>query len=329
MRLGALLPHLGDTDPLELAIAAEEWGYDSVWLGELWGRSSVVTLTEIASHTEAIGIGTAITNVYSRSPATLAMTAATLDDVAEGRFTLGLGTSTQKAIEDLHGMDFARPVRRAHEAIELLQCFTSGESDRVRYDGEIFSVADFPPIDADVPIYHAALGPANRRVVGRLCDGWLPHNIPFTDLDDAFEEIATAARERGRDPEAITVAPYVPAAVADEPAVAERAIKSHVAYYIGSAAGYRNAVGARFLKESEAIASAWGEGDREAAAEAVTEEMVGTLGVCGTPEEARTQLEALYEETAIDYPLVIVPQQAADDLAAGTLEALAPLATGD
>ena len=327
MRLGALLPHLGDTDPIELATDAEGWGYDSVWLGELWGRNSVVTLTEIACHTENIGIGTAITNVYSRSPATLAMTAATLDDAADGRFTLGVGTSTEKAIEDLHGMDFARPVRRAHEAIELLQRFTSGESDRVRYDGEIFSVADFPPIEADVPIYHAALGPANRRVVGRLCDGWLPHNVPFLDLDDAFEGIATAARERGRDPEAITVAPYVPAAASEDPDEAERAVRGHVAYYVGSAAGYRNAVGSRFPEASEAIASAWNQGDREAAAEAVTEEMVAALGVCGTPAEARAQLEALYEETIVDYPLVIVPQQAADDLAAGTLEALAPLAT--
>ena len=327
MPLGALLPHLGDTDPLELATDAEKWGYDSVWLGELWGRSSVVTLTRIACHTEDIGIGTAITNVYSRSPATLAMTAATLDDAADGQFTLGVGTSTEKAISDLHGTEFARPVRRAHEAIELIQRFTSGGKGRVRYDGEVFSVADFPPIEADVPIYHAALGPANRRVVGRLCDGWLPHSIPFPDLDDAFEEIATAARERERDPEAITVAPYVPAAVAEEPAVAERAIRSHVAYYVGSAAGYRNAVGARFPEASEAIASAWNKGDRGEAAEAVTEEMVGALGVCGTPEDARTQLEELHENTIIDTPLVIVPQQAADELAAGTLEALAPLAT--
>jgi alkanesulfonate monooxygenase SsuD/methylene tetrahydromethanopterin reductase-like flavin-dependent oxidoreductase (luciferase family) len=197
----------------------------------------------------------------------------------------------------------------------------------VHYDGEVFSVADFPPIEADVPIYHAALGPANRRVVGRLCDGWLPHNVPFPDLDDAFEGIATAARERGRDPEAITVAPYVPAAASEDPDEAERAVRGHVAYYVGSAAGYRNAVGSRFPEASEAIASAWNQGDREAAAEAVTEEMVAALGVCGTPAEARAQLEALYEETIVDYPLVIVPQQAADDLAAGTLEALAPLAT--
>jgi alkanesulfonate monooxygenase SsuD/methylene tetrahydromethanopterin reductase-like flavin-dependent oxidoreductase (luciferase family) len=80
-------------------------------------------------------------------------------------------TSTPKAIEDLHGLRFERPVQRAHEAISLVKQFTGGGDGAIRYDGEVFCVADFPALDADVPVYHAALGPANRRVVGRLCDG--------------------------------------------------------------------------------------------------------------------------------------------------------------
>ena len=86
MHLGALLPMGAGTDPAALAVRAEAWGYDSVWLGELWRRSSVVTLTEIACSTEEIGLGTAIANVFSRSPATLAMTARSLEEVSDGRF---------------------------------------------------------------------------------------------------------------------------------------------------------------------------------------------------------------------------------------------------
>jgi len=329
MRLGALLPHLGGLDPTELAIRAEEWGYDSVWLGELWGRSAVVTLTEIACRTDEVEVGTAIANVFSRSPATLAMTAATLDDVSDGRFTLGVGTSTPKAVEDLHGMRFSRPVRRAHEAISLVKNFTSGADEPVNYHGELFRAADFPALDADVPVYHAALGPANRRVVGRLCDGWLPHNVPFPDLESAFGEVASAAEEAGRDPGEITVAPYVPAAVAEDPDEAEAAIRGHVAYYVGSGEGYRKAVGARFPDEAERIADAWQRGDRGEATDAVTEEMVAALGIHGTPEKTRSQLTDLVETTIVDYPLVIVPQQAADDLAETTLEALAPVAEGN
>jgi len=177
-------------------------------------------------------------------------------------------------------------------------------------------------------VYHAALGPANRRVVGRLCDGWIPHNVPFPDLDDAFEEVAKAARETGRNPEKITVAPYVPAAVSDDATSARAAIHGHVAYYVGSGEGYRRAVGSRFPAEADAIAAAWQNGERGAAASEVTDEMVSALGVCGTPEEARAQLRDLAAAPIVDRPLVVVPQQAGADLAERTLEALAP-AAGD
>jgi len=75
-------------------------------------------------------------------------------------------------------MEFERPVRRAHETIEVIQRILTG-SEPVEYDGELITVDGVPPVNRNVPIYHAALGPANRRVVGRLCNGWMPHNIPF------------------------------------------------------------------------------------------------------------------------------------------------------
>jgi alkanesulfonate monooxygenase SsuD/methylene tetrahydromethanopterin reductase-like flavin-dependent oxidoreductase (luciferase family) len=167
-----LFPQTTGHDPTGLAVRAEELGYDGVWLGELWGESSVVRLADIAARTDDVGLGTAILNVFSRSPAVLAMTAATLDRVSGGRFRLGVGTSTRKAVEDLHGMDSEdpNPVRRAHETIELARAYLE-PGGRVDYDGEVFDVQDFPPLGVDVPVYRAALGRANRRVVARLCDG--------------------------------------------------------------------------------------------------------------------------------------------------------------
>jgi Coenzyme F420-dependent N5,N10-methylene tetrahydromethanopterin reductase and related flavin-dependent oxidoreductases len=169
----------GDDDLADVAVHAENSGYDAVWVGELWGASGVVQATEMACRTDEIRIGTAILNVYSRSPAVLAMTAASLEEASDGRFTLGLGTSTATAIEGLHGTAFDRPVRRAHETIELIREFTAGTGEPVDYEGELLEAADFPSIEASVPIYHAGLGSANRRVVGRLADGWIPHNIPL------------------------------------------------------------------------------------------------------------------------------------------------------
>ncbi|MDG5758019.1 LLM class flavin-dependent oxidoreductase [Natronococcus sp. A-GB1] len=323
MDTGLLTTSTDELSEADVAVRAEELGYDDVWLPELWGESGVVRATEIATRTDELGIGSAILNVYSRSPAVLAMTAASLQRVSDGRFVLGVGTSTKKSIEDLHGEAFDRPVRRAHETIELVRAFTADEG-RIEYDGELLEAKDFPSLEVPTPIYHAGLGPANRRVVGRLADGWIPHNIPFSRLEDAFEEVATAARERDRDPQAIAVAPYVPAAVSEDLEAARDAIRGHVAYYVGSGEGYRRAVGAAYPDEADRIAEAWRDGNRGEAADAVTDELVADLGVAGTPEDARDRLESLVAETGIDHPIVVVPDPASDEIVEQTLESLAP-----
>ncbi len=310
-------------DPTEFAVRAEELGYGAAWVPELWYDSGVVRLADIAARTEAIELGSAILNVFSRTPAVLAMTAATLDRISGGRFTLGVGTSTPKAIEDLHGMEFQNPVRRAHECIELTKQFLS-TGGRVEYDGRVFEVADFPSLGQDVPVYHAALGPANRRVVARLCDGWIPHNVPWSELPDAYQYVREQAAKSGREGEGITVAPYVPAAVCDTEEEAARLIREHVAYYVGSGKGYEKAVGSRYPEAAEAIAAAWQEGDRSGAADLVTDEMVADLGVAGTPETASDRLAKVVELDVIDRPMLVVPQTAGAETAERTLEALAP-----
>jgi alkanesulfonate monooxygenase SsuD/methylene tetrahydromethanopterin reductase-like flavin-dependent oxidoreductase (luciferase family) len=319
-----LLPQVTDLDLTELGVRAEDLEYDGVWLGELWGTSSVVQLTDIAAHTEDVDVGTAILNVFSRSPAVLAMTAATLDRVSDGRFRLGVGTSTKKAVEDLHGAtwDDPNPVRRAHETIELVQRFLGGEG-RVDYEGEVFDVQDFPALDADVPIYHAALGKANRRVVARLCDGWIPHNVPFPDLDEEFAYVREQMEAAGRDA-TIDVAPYVPAAVSDDVDEARDTIRGHVAYYVGSGEGYERAVAQRFPDAAAAVADAWRSGDRAAASQRVTDEMVEALGVAGTPETAREQFRAVADVDCVTRPMVTIPSNADDELTERTIEALAP-----
>ncbi|WP_336133439.1 LLM class flavin-dependent oxidoreductase [Natronomonas amylolytica] len=319
-----LLPMVSEMDDGDLAARAEDLGYDGLWLGELWGASSVVRLTEIATRTDDIDLGTAILNVFSRTPAVLAMTAASLDDVAGGQFKLGVGTSTKKSIEDLHGAEWddPNPVRRAHETIEVTKAYLDGD-ERVEYDGEVFEVQDFPALGADVPVYHAALGKANRRVVARLCDGWIPHNIPFPVLQDNYEYIREHAEKVGRET-TIDVVPYVPAAVADDTETARDVIRGHVAYYVGSGEGYERAVAELFPEEAEAVATAWRSGDRSAATEAVTDEMVDALGVAGTPDEARDELRDIADIDCVTRPMVTIPSNADEETARRTIEELAP-----
>lgn len=323
MERGILLSPNADFDTATWGKRAESLGYDAVWTPELWGGDAIVRLTELACETEDIQLGTAIVNVFSRTPAVLSMAAASLDEVSDGRFTLGLGVSTPKAVEDLHGMAFERPVTRAGETIDLVQRFTSG-GGAVEFDGEVFNVADFPALNADVSVYYAALGPTNRGVVGRFCDGWIPHLIPFSRLDSSFQVVADAARDAERDPDEVTVAPYVPVAASDDPKEARQAIAGHIAYYVGSSEGYRKAVGAEFPEGADAVAEAWRAGDRKAAKAAVTDEMIADLGVAGTPDEADARLAELAEETPIDHAILVVPVGSSDELREETMTALAP-----
>lgn len=325
MELGLMLSALAGRDPGEMAAFAESMGYDAVWVGELWQESGVVQLAEMARETESITIGSAVLNVFSRSPAVLAMTAASLQRASDGRFVLGTGVSTEAAIEDLHGLSFDRPVRRAHEALALVRKLTSAE-ESVDYEGELFAVDDVAGLETDVPIYHAGLGPANRRVVGRLADGWIPHNLPFSTLPEQFEEIAEAARERGRDPDGITVAPYVPAAVSEDPAAARDVLRRHVAYYAGSGEGYRQAVATEYPEAASTIGDRWAAGDRDGAAAAVTDEMVADLGVAGTAEAVRSELRSMVDDGIVDHPIVVVPVPAPEEMATETIGSLAPSA---
>lgn len=321
MPTGILVPN-DEADIPAFAARAESLGYDSVWVNELWTRDAFIALTQAATQTEDIRLGTAIVNVYGRSPATLAQAAATLERAAGDRIILGLGTSTKKVVEDLHGMTFDNPIRRLHETTELTREFLRGQG-RVSYEGKMFEVADFPALGSGVPVYTAALGPAARRATGRTADGWLPHNIPLSTLNSAFETIAETAEEVGRDPAEIQTAPYVPAAVDDDPERARDALRGHLAYYIGSGEGYLRAVASEY-EEAEAIAEAWSAGERGEARELVTDAMVSDLGVAGTPADAREQWEAVLEIDVVDEPLVVVPNGVRQELKEQTVAALAP-----
>jgi alkanesulfonate monooxygenase SsuD/methylene tetrahydromethanopterin reductase-like flavin-dependent oxidoreductase (luciferase family) len=307
----------------EWAAHAEDLGYDSIWMSEAWGTDALVELSGAAAATDTIRLCTAIVNVYSRTPTVLAMAGATLQRRSDGRAVLGVGPSHAGAVEAYHGLAYDRPVRRTHEAIELVNELTGG-GEPVSYDGEVFSVEGLPPFEESVPVYNAALGPANRRATGRVADGWLPYMYPVSALGEAFETVAETARETGRDPGDIEVTPQILAAVSDDPEAARDAVRDYVASYVGQLPNYRNALADWYPEEAAAIGEAWAEGGREAAMAAVTDELVHELGVAGTPAEARDQLRAVLETPVVDCPIVYVPRGVPDVDRDRTIEALAP-----
>ena len=150
---------------IECVRAADACGYDSFWMPEAWEHEAFTILTDLAARTERIHLGTGIINVFSRSPALIAMSAATLDEVSGGRFRLGLGTSGARVVEDFHGVKFNKPLTRLKEAIQIIRLILAGE--RVDFNGECFELRrfklGFKPLRSDIPIYVAALTPKSQR----------------------------------------------------------------------------------------------------------------------------------------------------------------------
>src|SRR6185503_17242396 len=112
---------------IECVRTADACGYDSFWMPEAWERDAFTTLAELATQTERIPLATGIINVFSRSPALIAMSAATVDDISGGRFRLGLGTSGARVIEDFHGISYSKPLTRLKETIQIIKLLLAGE----------------------------------------------------------------------------------------------------------------------------------------------------------------------------------------------------------
>src|SRR5579883_3444037 len=150
---------------------ADELGFDSIWLGESWGYELFTSMADLVRATKRIKIGAGIANIFSRTPALIASTVATLDERSGGRIILGLGPSGANVIEHWHGVKFEKPVRRTREYVEIIRMILRGE--KLVYHGEFFNLERgfklrFKPLRADLPIYRRD-GAKKRRADGRDC----------------------------------------------------------------------------------------------------------------------------------------------------------------
>ena len=153
-----------------LVALAEQVGFGAFWKGESNSTDPLILLSAVASRTKTIKLGTAIYHIYGRSPVTLGIQSATLQDLSGGRLLLGLGVAN-KAIAGWHGGVFDRPLKRAREYIEIVRKVAAGE--RVEYEGEIYQTGkrfqlSWKPSHPNLPIYLAGLGPQMTKLVGRV-----------------------------------------------------------------------------------------------------------------------------------------------------------------
>jgi|SoiMethySBSTD1v2_1073268.scaffolds.fasta_scaffold33554_6 alkanesulfonate monooxygenase SsuD/methylene tetrahydromethanopterin reductase-like flavin-dependent oxidoreductase (luciferase family) len=205
---------------LHLADRAEALGYDAFFVAEGWGHDAGVLLTEIATRTHRITIGTGILNIWGRTAATIAMLATSLTEVTGGRFALGLGSGSPPLAEGFHDVDFKAPVERLDAVTRQVRRLLAGErlEAAVERDNRPLKLAVAPA--AAVPIYLAALGPHAIRVAGELADGWCPFLLPLSGLGPSLQFLEEGMARTDPRRTRPTITPCIPTAVSTEPSTA-------------------------------------------------------------------------------------------------------------
>ncbi len=275
----------------EIAREAERLGYTDAWSFEVDHVDCFSPLAVVGLAT-TMRVGTAIANVYTRGPATLASSAAGLAEIAPGRFCLGIGAGSQPIVEAWNGLRFHRPATRVREMTAVLRAALAGE--RVTFKGETFSVDGFRltrPVPGPVPIHIAALRPGMLRVAGEVGDGAIINWLSADDVPRSVAVVREAARAAGRDPAAIEITARLIVNVDPPSPESDLGVRRHVTAYLNVPV-YR--AFHEWLGRTEALQpmwDAWGQGDRRAAVAAVPREVLDDLIIRGTMAEIRAHVE--------------------------------------
>lgn len=295
---------------LKAAQLADELGYDSFWLPEAWGYEIFSLLSEMAVHTKNIRLGTGIVNAFSRTPGLLAMSAATLDEISEGRFVLGLGTSGKKVIEGFHGRAFHKPLTQLRDVIRVVRALLAGEplhkAGAKLNEYRPFTLA-MEPTRKTIPIHVAALKQKSITSIGELADGWIPTFWPYDKLDRGLEWIKAGAEKAGRDPAEITVSPFTTVIPLGD--MGKKKAKELVSFYIGGMGDYYRQLLESFgyVDECARVADLYKDkATRKQAADAVTDAMMESLCVAGDPQHCVAELRRR-REFGMQLPLVTLP----------------------
>ncbi len=212
MRVSTLLQYAGNPrEAAEAVVALEDAGLDIVWVAEAYGFDSPTLMGYLAARTSRVQIGSAILNVYSRTPALIAQTAAGLDNVSGGRAILGLGASGPQVVEGWHGVPYDQPVTRTREVVDLVRRALRREvlthqgvftlplpPDQGTGLGKPLKMLTHPQRDA-VPIYIAALGARSVESTAEIADGWLPYPFAPERARDVWGPALRAGTERRPD----------------------------------------------------------------------------------------------------------------------------------
>jgi F420-dependent oxidoreductase-like protein len=321
-------------DAAEQIAAAERLGFRSIWTSEAYGSDCFTPLAWWGSRTERVQLGTAITQISARTPASTAMTAITLDHLSGGRLILGLGVSGPQVVEGWYSQEYAKPLARTREYIDIVRRIVARE-EPVSYVGEHYQMplqggtglgkplkSIVRPLRTDIPIYLGAEGPKNVALAAEICDGWLP--MFFSPRSDDFyrsalgEGFARPGARRTADD--FEVACVVPTIIGDDVEGCADFLRPTLALYIGGMGArdrnFHKDVFARlgYEAECEKIQDAYLDGRKADAAAAVPTSMVEDVYLIGPKDKIRDDLDR-WRETCVTTMLVSGPPPMLEEIA--------------
>ncbi|MFC5748251.1 LLM class F420-dependent oxidoreductase [Actinomadura rugatobispora] len=314
MKFGMPIPHAdGFKQSVEGLQALEDGGLDVVTVPEAYTFDAVSHLGYIAARTSRVELATSILNIYSRTPALLAMTAAGLDHVSGGRFSFGVGSSGPQVIEGFHGVPFDAPLGRTREVVAI--CRQAWGRERAEPHGRHHDVPPTspkpvsPPVRPSIPMTLAALGPKNIALAAELFEAWQPIFYHPELADEVFGESLAEGRAK-RDPllpdlRVIADAKFFLSDDEHELEAARAGVRAALALYIGGMGArgknfyHRLVTRLGFGAAANEIQDLYLGGSKDAAAAAVPDTLVDSISLVGGPDHIEARVAA-YAAAGVD-----------------------------
>jgi alkanesulfonate monooxygenase SsuD/methylene tetrahydromethanopterin reductase-like flavin-dependent oxidoreductase (luciferase family) len=271
---------------------------DSIWIPETWGMENFSMLGAVANNTNTQKIGSSIINIYSRSPSTIAMGSATIDTLSNGRLILGLGTSSVPIVEDFHGEKFENPVQRMREYVEIIRL--SLTKKQINYSGKIFNLKNFTllidPKRKSIPIYLAAINEKMVNLCWEIADGVIFYLRPLDEMKKIISKMQSQKN--------IDVACQIITCISNDSEEAIQRAKKTIAFYVSVGKIYRDFLANNgFKNETNNIFEEFKKSGFKSNHELVTDSMLNSLSISGSPEEAKIQLEK-FRNSGINLPII-------------------------
>ena len=299
MRIGCSLGSLLSVNQvLKCSEIISKTNVDTIWIPETWGMENFSMLTAVSNKTTTQKIGSSIINIYSRSPALIAMGAATVDTLSNERLILGLGTSSLPVVETFHGYKFEKPVQRMKEYVEIIRLILSGK--QVNYTGKIFDLKNFTlllkPKRESIPIYLAAVNQKMVDLTWNIGDGVIFYLRPLNEMKETITKMQSKKK--------INVTCQIITSIAEDSDIAINRAKKTLAFYVSVGKIYREFLANNgFKNETSNIFDEFKKSGLKSNYELVSDYMLQSLCIAGNPDECKKQLQNFYE-TGIDLPII-------------------------